>query len=93
MATLQDHIDTIELYLKSGAEPGSGTRAILENNLCDAVRRLDATSLEILPQIVTHVFRNVPGNAWGSKAVVDAWIRARRRELAAAHADRERGFE
>jgi hypothetical protein len=74
MADMQDHIDTIHDYLLHGYEPGSCTRAILENDLAAAVANADASSQRILVDIVKYIYNHLPGEAWGSKAKVDAWM-------------------
>lgn len=80
MATLEDHIETIQRYVHHGLEPGSGTRAVLENNLEQSLSRLDVTSLLILPDIVRYLRSNVFPECWGSREKVDAWIRKKREE-------------
>jgi hypothetical protein len=61
-----------------GYEPGSCTRAILENDLAAAVANADASSQRILVDIVKYIYNHLPGEAWGSKAKVDAWMANRR---------------
>jgi hypothetical protein len=80
MSSLQDHIETIERYYRGGCEPGSCTRAILENDLLMAVKNADPTSRELLADIVTYVYKHLPTAAWGSPGKVDAWIRATREQ-------------
>jgi hypothetical protein len=74
MATLEDHIESIRLYQQYGAEPGSCTRAILENDLLGAVAHADQTSRYLLADIVTYLYNHVPRECWGDKARVAAWI-------------------
>jgi len=66
MATLQDHIETIDLYVQHGCEPGSCTRAILENDLLGACRNADMTSRYLLFDIVSYLYNKVPNDCWGS---------------------------
>ena len=89
MATLQDHIETIQRYLEGGCEPGSGTRAILENDLLGAVQRLDLQSQTLLVPIVKYLYNNVPMECWGSRRRVDAWIAQKRKAAAEAAAANE----
>jgi hypothetical protein len=80
MATLKDHIETIDRYVQHGCEPGSCTKAILENNLMNAVANADEFSQIILADIVKYVYSHVPLDAWGSKATVEAWMKKKREE-------------
>lgn len=76
--TLREHIETFIRYKDHGIEPGSCSRAILENNLCDAARRADHPTRFLLAHLALFVFQEMPGNCWGSKEQVDAWIKAHR---------------
>jgi hypothetical protein len=80
MATMESHIETIRLYVEGGCEPGSGTRAILENDLLGACQNLDKTSQAILFDIVKYLYNNVPMNCWGSPERVRDWIKRKREE-------------
>lgn len=84
MATLKDHIETIDRYVEGGCEPGSCTRAILENDLVGAVRHADPQSQILLAEIVKYVYNHTPLACWGSPAKVNAWMRAKREQMEAA---------
>ena len=75
---LRDHIQTFERYRDFGLEPGSCSRAILENNLLETVRRADHPTRFLLAQLVTFVYSELPMECWGSRQKVDAWIKAKR---------------
>jgi hypothetical protein len=81
MATLESHIAAIQRYVDHGIEPGSGTRAVLENDLLGAIQRLDPTSTEILPEIVRYLYNHVPMAVWGSPERVQQHLQRKRREL------------
>lgn len=66
MASLQDHIETIQHYFKHGYEPGSCTRAILENDLLGACQNADPTTQRILFDIVKYCYNHLPMDVWGS---------------------------
>lgn len=74
MSTLQDHIDTIELYRK-GCHPGSCTRAILANDLFGAAALADRTTAFILVEIARYIVNQLPHESFGSYAAVDAWLK------------------
>jgi hypothetical protein len=78
MASLEDHIETIRLYVEYGCEPGSCTRAILENDLVGACRNADHTTRMILFDIVAYLYNHVDLRCWGSREKVDNWIAAKR---------------
>jgi hypothetical protein len=75
MSSVQDHIETIELYQK-GCQPGSGTRAILAMDLLGAIERSDMSTKYNLAEIVTYIVNHVPRYMWGSYAKVDGWLKA-----------------
>ena len=81
MASLEDHIGAIERFVEHGIEPGSCTRAILENNLRDAFARADEETREIMFYIVSYCYNEIPSNCWGSREKVDQWIRAIRAKM------------
>lgn len=70
--------DGIERYLDHGINPGSFLRAVLENNLKEAVGCADEENLRNLPAFVSYFYNEVPKASWGSPAEVEAWIDAKR---------------
>lgn len=67
-------IGAIKRYVKDGLPPGGFLRAVLANDLRDAISRADPVSLDTLKELVRYVESNVPMNCCGSPAVVDGWI-------------------
>ena len=65
----------IDRYQKEGIEPGGFVRAVLADNLVEAVLRADSESLKALPEICRYVFNHVPNARWGSPELTEAWIR------------------
>lgn len=74
MSSLEDHIQTVELY-RRGCQPGSCTRAILAMDLYGAVANSDPTSQYVLPEVVRYIVNNMPAESWGSYERVDAWLK------------------
>jgi hypothetical protein len=66
--------EAAQLYIEHGVEPGSFLRAVLENNLCEAASRADATNLIFLHDYAWWLYNDIPASAWGSPAKVSAWI-------------------
>jgi hypothetical protein len=72
---------SIDAYVQQGRPTGSFVRAVLCNDLKEAIGRADETNLEALPHIVAYVYNRVPFVVWGSEARVDAHL-AKGAELA-----------
>jgi len=66
--------DSLDRYINHGIAPGSFLRAVLENNLYNAINFGDADSLENLNSICLYIYNYLPGNSWGSKETVRAWV-------------------
>lgn len=54
--------------------PGAFVRAVLENDLVNAIGRADFYSQRSLPSIVRLVYNEIPGPAWKSVEAVKAWV-------------------
>jgi hypothetical protein len=80
MASLQEHIESIRLYVEYGADAGSCTMAILENDLVGACRHADMTTRHILFDIVQYLYNHVDARCWGSREKVLEWKRKKREE-------------
>ena len=75
---------TIDLYVEHGLEPGSFTRACLENNLREAVLRADSLNMANIPHIVAYMWNKIPAECWGSPSRVDSWLTRKAKERAQA---------
>lgn len=53
---------------------GDFLRALLSNNLCEAVVRGDENNQAALVDWVRFLYNEVPSACWGSPAKVDAWL-------------------
>jgi len=75
---IPEHLQhSLEMYTRHGQPTGGFLRAVLCNDLRDAVRRGDTVSRQALADLVLYVTANVPANATGSDDNVDAWIKQR----------------
>lgn len=64
----------IDRYAKKGVPTGGFLKAVLCNDLFEAVGRAGDESESALKQIVQYVYNEIPGNCWGSLEQYDAWI-------------------
>ena len=65
-------------YLTAGVPPGGYLRAVLENDLTEAVKRADASGREGgLINLVMFLFHDSPADSWGSPERVAAWMKER----------------
>jgi len=81
-----DHIkpstlEGIQSYVHQHCPPGGFLRAVLENNLQEAVIRADKENLMGLREIVQYVYWEVPHLCWGSPAKVKAWLEVKSETL------------
>lgn len=72
---------SIEAYVELGMPVGSFIRAVLANDLYEAVIRADEVNLPALPHIVAYVVWHVPAAMRGSDAIVSAHIAAKRKAV------------
>lgn len=54
---------------------GGFLRAVLGNQLSEAMLRADDDSAGQLPEIMRWIWEQMPAKAWGNPAKVDAWLR------------------
>jgi hypothetical protein len=66
-------VASIHAYLR-GLPTGDFLRAVLENNLEQAISRADDINIHALPHIVAYVRECVPSIAWGSSEKVNRWL-------------------
>jgi hypothetical protein len=72
-----DHVrEGLELYLVHHVPTGGAVRAILENDLTQTFNRADPATLAGLVPIVAFLIHEAPAEAWGSPALVRAWLGA-----------------
>ena len=64
----------IDEYVRGHLPPGDFLRAVLENNLMEAMARADDTNRAALRAICDYVYSEIPHTCWGSLAKVEAWL-------------------
>ena len=72
-------ISSLDLYFNRYLATGARLRAILENDLANAITQsVDEEALEELPDVVRFLVAHAPEEAWGSRAIVNAWLKRRK---------------
>ena len=64
-------------YFNEKCPSGGFLRAVLENDLMEAVRRADGTNIDILYVYVAFLHHCCPYDTYGSKEIVKAWLDSR----------------
>lgn len=73
-AYLPDHLrEGVERWIEQGITPGSFLRAVIRNDLAQAVLRADDTSLASLPSIMRWFIEWGPNGSYGSDKVFSQW--------------------
>ena len=75
-----DTRESIDAYVSEGLETGGFLRAVLENNLMEAMGRADAHNLEALPHICAYVYNEIPSACHGAPSIVRAWLERKAKE-------------
>lgn len=84
----------IDRYVDHGCPTGSFLRAVLENDLFEAVAKADQYNRHLLADICEYIYNYTPATCHGSPEKVAAWLKFHREKPEEAHeaagADRER---
>jgi len=68
-------LESLQAYVNEGRPTGGFLRAVLANDLFEAVGKADSQNILCLREIIGWVYWNVPREAWRSYGAVDAWIK------------------
>jgi len=60
-------------WIDDAVYPGHFVKAVLTNDLFEAIARADGENARILPDIVRWVYSNAPRNCWGSNEEMKTW--------------------
>lgn len=66
--------EAIDRYVTKGTSCGHFVMNVLENNLVGAINYADPENLKQIREIVSYCYNYIPGDCWGSKEKVKAWI-------------------
>lgn len=73
---IPDHMkEGLRLYVEEHQPPGDFLRAVICNDLQEAVCRADSENLENLPAYVLFFYNEVDARCWGSKERMEAWLK------------------
>lgn len=64
-------------YIEEHTPTGDCFKAILANNLREALGRADDQTEKDLRAIVIFLMNEAPAECWGTREKVDAWLKAR----------------
>jgi hypothetical protein len=64
----------LERYINQRIPTGAFLRAVLENDLAEAIGRAASPSMIALPELLAFLQTEAPRGCWGSKAAVAAWL-------------------
>jgi len=62
-------------YIVHHIEPGSFLRAVISNDLFDALGRADSTNSNLLKNYAQFLYNEAPSSCWGSRETYDGWIK------------------
>ena len=76
----------LDKYARHGVPTGGFLKAVLANDLAQAVGRADEESIVELRDIVRYVYNHLPATCWGSYERVEEWLTIKRAEAKNAEA-------
>lgn len=65
---------SLDRYAREGVPTGDFLRAVLENDLREAIGRADYINMQALPHIVAYCWNRLPSGCWGSPEAVKRWL-------------------
>lgn len=72
--------ESLDRYVSHGVPPGDFLRAVLENDLKEAIGRADWINGPAIHHIVSYCYNELPSPSWGSPERVAAWLEEKQRE-------------
>jgi len=66
--------ETLDRYVNDRIPTGGFLRAVLANDLFEAVGRADIFNQRALVQICGYIYNDIPSSCWGSYEIVDKWL-------------------
>ena len=75
-----DLIESIDAYVKDGRPTGDFLRAVINNDLKEAVVRADDNNLARIHAIVGYLYNECPIGCWGFAGAAERWTERIRKE-------------
>lgn len=73
----KEMVEALERYVQDRIPVGDFLRAVLENNLTEAIGRADDGNLQNIQAYAAWLHNEAPSDCWGSKEKVAKWLKAR----------------
>lgn len=80
MSVPPDIMAEIREYIDYYRPTGSFLKAVITNNLSDAVAHADAKNMENISAIVIYFYNQAPQSCWGSEKAYQDWIASKQGE-------------
>lgn len=69
-------LNGFDQYAQERIPPGDFGKAVLSNDLAEAVGRADLQNEQALSKIVRYMYNELPMRCWGSEKAVEEWLNA-----------------
>ena len=66
--------ESLDRYAKNRIPTGGFLRAVLANDLFEAIGRADLQNRYDIFEICSYVYNKIPSTCWGSYDTVEAWL-------------------
>jgi len=77
--TLPEHMrDAAREYVEGHHMPGDFLQALFSNNFIGVFKHGDETNLAAIQTWATWLYNEAPGGCWGSRLMMEAWVKAGR---------------
>ena len=71
----------IRRYIDERIRPGEFLRAVISNDLKNAVAMADDENILNLPAYVAYFYMEAPSTCWGSREKMESWLKRRKEEI------------
>ena len=66
----------IKRYIENGIVPGNFLKAVIQNNLSEAIGQADVENLKNIPAYIGYFYNETPLSCWGSKKKMEKWVKS-----------------
>lgn len=68
-------LDSLRSYADNKRQTGHFLHAVLTNDLFETTARADVDSRAALFDICMYIYNEMPSSCWGSKEIVEKWLK------------------